>query len=146
MDLKKTDMEKDEKLLKDLLKEGFLTKAPENFTDRVMMAVAKTETEHETITKYSPLVYTAIIMGSILAMFGILFYTNKSIFEKYQNYFLDFIVATISPFSGVFDKFANFNFQLPYNGLLMGVTIIIIALLAFDRFVLNRKQYLNLFV
>ena len=139
-------MEKDEKLLKDLLKEGFLTNVPENFTDRVMMAVAETETEHETITKYSPLVYTAIILGSILAMFGILFYTNNSIFEKYQNYFLDFIVATISPFSGVFDKFSNFNFQLPYNGLLMGVTIIIIALLAFDRFVLGRKRYLNLFV
>jgi len=139
-------MEKDEKLLKDLLQEGFLTKAPDNFTDRVMLAVAETETQQETTSRYSALVYAAIIMGSILAIFGILFYTNKSIFEKYQNYFHDFIVAIISPFSGVLDKFANLNFQFPYNGLLMGVGLIIIGLLAFDRFVIGGKRYLNLFV
>jgi hypothetical protein len=139
-------MEKDEKLLKDLLQEGFLTKAPDNFTDRVMLAVAETESQQETTSRYSALVYSAIIIGSILAIFGILFYTNKSIFEKYQNYFYDFIVAVISPFSGVLNKFANLNFQFPYNSLLMGVGLIIIGLLAFDRFVLNRKSYLNLFV
>ena len=138
-------MEKDDQMLKDLLKEGFLSKAPDNFTDRVMMNVAETEIE-ESSSKYLPMVYASIILGSVFAFLGILFYTNSGIVERYQNYFLEFLSAMLSPFSGVLEKFTNLNFQLPFNGMLMGVAVIVIALLAFDRYVLGRKRYLNLFV
>ncbi len=44
-------MEKDEKLIRELLEKGLLTKAPDSFTDKVMMTIAETETQ-EGIIEY----------------------------------------------------------------------------------------------
>ncbi len=131
-------MEKDDALIKELLKEGFFTKAPDNFTENVMMAVA--EEEQSAIKDISPIAYAGIFLGAFAILSGTLYVTNNSIFIKYTNYFVDLLLAMLSPFAGIFNGFKSMEFSLPYNGLLLGILMVIIVLLGIDRFFKTREK------
>lgn len=137
-------MEKDDALIKKLLKEGFYTKAPDNFTENVMMAV--TEEEQSAIKDISPIAYAGIFLGAFAILSGTLYVTNDSIFVKYANYFIDLLLAMLSPFIGIFNGFKSMEFSLPYNGLFFGILMVIIVLLSIDRFIKTKRKSVSLFI
>ena len=139
-------MDKDDQLIKDLLREGFLTKAPNDFTDRVMNAVAETESEDKPATEYPAAIYYAIIIGSIAAIVGTLYFTNKAFLAEYFTSFTGIFSDLVPSFSLMGDQFSSLNFNLPYSGLIVGIVSIMVALLVFDKFVIGRSRYLNIFV
>ena len=137
-------MEKDDALIKELLKEGFYTKAPDNFTENVMIAVA--EEEQSAIKDISPLAYATIFLGAFSILSGILYVSNNLIFTKYSNYFLDLLLAMSSPFNGLFNGFKNMDFSLPFNGLFFGILTVIVLLLGIDRFFKTKRKSVSLFI
>lgn len=139
-------MEKDDKLIRELLKEGLLTKAPDQFTDNVMMAVAKAELDKKQVVDYSYLAYPSSILGAFAVSIGILYFTDKQLLIDYYNYFLGFVSGTLSFIAGVFTNFNDAFSALPGSGLIAGIGLIMLALLAFDRFLFKGRGYVNIFV
>lgn len=137
-------MEKDDALIKELLKEGFYTKAPDNFTDNVMKAVA--DEEKSAIKDISPIVYAGIFLGAFSILLGILYVSNNLIFVKYSNYFLDLLMALSVPFSGIFNGFKSMDFSMSFNGMFFGILTIVILLLGIDRFFKTKRKSVSLFI
>lgn len=137
-------MEKEDQLIKDLLKEGFLTKAPDNFTDRVMHAVA--EKEEATVREYPVWLYFSFIAATLATLAGILFFTNKAFLVKYLSYFTGVLGGMLPFLSSILSDFTSLNFSLPYNGLLLGIGAIILLLLAFDKFLFSKKRFIGIFI
>lgn len=139
-------MENDEKLIKELLEKGLIQKAPDNFTESVMMAIAQTETKEKPIIDLSFLSYALIIIGAFVVSAGVLYFTNKELLINYYNYFLNITVGATSFITGLFTNF-NLTFSsLPGSGLIAGIILIMLALLAFDRFLFTGRRYTNVFV
>ena len=137
-------MNNEDKLIKELLKEGFYTKAPDNFTENVMMAIAREESSD--IKETSPYIYGFILLMAFGVLSGILYVTNNSIFVKYSTYFVDLISGILAPFAGIFTGFRNMDFSLPYNGLFFGVFAIILVLLGIDYFLRGKRKSVGLFI
>jgi hypothetical protein len=135
-------MEKDDALIRDLLKEGFLQEAPEGFTNRVMHAIAE---EKEPVGDISPLAYAGIIAASITLLIGILYLLDPSILTQYSQYFSKLLFTVLTPFTGLFSGFAGMNFSLPFNGLLPGLLLVIVLLLLFDRYILKTGKVIHLY-
>jgi len=138
-------MEREDQLIKDLLNEGFLTKAPENFTDRVMQAVAESAAESAAGREYPVSVYFAIIVGTLAALSGILYFTNEAFLVKYSGYFTGVLGGMLPFLSSILSDFTSLNFSLPYNGLLLGIGAIVLLLLAFDMILFRRKRFIGIF-
>ena len=139
-------MEKDDKLIRKMLEKGLLTKAPENFTDKVMMAVAAAEIQRKPVIDFSAISYVFIVLGAFIVSAGVLYFTNNELLVKYYTYFMSSIAGVTAFISGIF---ANFNLSfsnIPGSGLIAGISLIMIALLAFDRYVFSGRRYVNLFV
>ena len=139
-------MDNEEKMIRDLLEKGFLTKAPENFTDKVMIAVAITEKQKSPVIDLSYLSYAFIILGAFALSTGALFFTNKELLLKFYQYLVDFNVGGLSLVTGLFNNFNNVYSALPGSGLIAGIVLIMIALLAFDKFMFSGRRYVNVFV
>jgi hypothetical protein len=137
-------MNNEDKLIKELLKEGFYTKAPDNFTANVMEALA--DEEKSNIKEFSPYIYGLIFLVVFAVLSGVLYYTNNSIFVNYGNYFLELTSGILSPFVAIFTGFRNMDFFPAYNGLFFGVTAIIIVLLGIDYFLKSRRKSVGLFI
>ena len=139
-------MDKNDKLIKELLEEGFLKKAPDNFTDNVMHAVAKESSPVSTGNEYPFSTYFMIIAGTVAAGVGILYFTNKAFLLKYLTYFNGFIGDLLPSFNELGKGFTSLNFQMPANGLVLGVGAIVLLLLVFDKLVLSKNRYFGIFV
>lgn len=139
-------MDKEEQMIRDLLEKGFLTKAPENFTDKVMMAVATTDTQKSPVIDLSYFSYALIILGAFALSIGALFFTNKELLLKYYQYLIDFNLGGLALVTGLFTNFNNVFSALPGSGLIAGIVLIMIALLAFDKFVFSGRRYVNVFL
>ena len=139
-------MEKDEKLIRELLEKGMLKKAPDNFTDKVMMAVATSETQHKPVFDLSFLSYALIVIGALVVSIGVLYFTSKELLIKYYSYFFDFLSATTAFTASLFSNFNTSFSSLPGSGLIAGVVLIMTALLLFDRFLFTGRRYVNVFI
>ena len=140
-------MEKEDKIIKALLNEEFIEKAPDGFTDRVMQSIEASELLKQEQTNKNDWLYGLVIIGSILSAVGIIFFLDSSFISR--NYFL-FAGYVTGFFSQIASMFGPLSFSstsiLSGNGLLIGILIIMMVLLFFDGFVLRKRRYMGLFV
>lgn len=138
-------MEKEDKMIKALLQDKFIERAPDGFTDKVMQSIEVAELQKEKTYRYDwP--YLLIIAGSVLFALGIVAFIDSSFISRNFYVFLGYTTDFFHQMSGIFDhtQFTNTS-VLSGSGLMIGTFIIMITLLFFDGFVWKKKRHLNLF-
>jgi hypothetical protein len=138
-------MEKEDKMIKALLQDKFIERAPDGFTDKVMQSIEVAELQKEKTYGYDwP--YLLIIAGSVLFALGIVAFIDSSFISRNFYVFLGYTTDFFHQMSGIFDHTQLTNTSvLSGSGLMIGTFIIMIALLFFDGFVWKKKRHLNLF-
>lgn len=140
-------MEKEDKIIKALLNEEFIEKAPDGFTDKVMQNIEASELLKQEQANKHDWLYGLVIIGSILLAVGIIFYIDSAFISR--NYFL-FAGYITGFFSQIATMFGPLSFSstsmLSGSGLLIGILIIMMILLFFDGFVLRKRRYMSLFI
>ncbi|MCB2201214.1 hypothetical protein KQH26_00445 [bacterium] len=138
-------MEKEDKMIKALLQDKFIERAPDGFTGKVMQSIEVAELQKEKTYRYDwP--YLLIIAGSVLFALGIVAFIDSSFISRNFYVFLGYTTDFFHLMSGIFDHTQLTNTSvLSGSGLMIGTFIIMIVLLFFDGFVWRKKRYLNLF-
>jgi len=135
-------MENNDKLIRDLLNEGFLAKAPEGFTNKVMQSVAETQ-KKPVLPAF--LVYFLVFFGASGVAAASLCFTNNSLLILYYSQLkLAMSQTFVSFFRIVNDLLVNIN--LPDMGLSAGILLMVILLLVVDRIAFKPGKYMNLFL
>ena len=130
-------MEKDDQLIRELLKEGFYTKAPDGFTEYVMKGIAK---ESKPVRDISPLAYAGMLF-SAFASFGVILYLlNYAFVESTARYFMHIATGLFAPLVNLLNGFQSMDFSFSFNGMFVGILAVIAVLLALDRFYTDRKS------
>lgn len=139
-------MEKEDKIIKALLNDEFIEKAPDGFTGRVMHTIELAELQKDHSYKADWL-YLLIIAGSVFFALGIIAFIDSSYISRYFYVFLGYATDVFHQMTVIFDHPKLINTSvLSSSGLMMGTFLIMLALLVFDGFLLKKKRYLNLFV
>ena len=140
-------MEKEDKIIKALLNDEFIEKAPEGFTERIMNAIEVAELQKEENTIRTDWPYLLAIVGSIILALGIIFIIDSSIITHYYQTFTGYISGF---FNQIISIFGNSQLKITTiyssSGLVIGTFVIILALLFFDSIVLRKRRSLNLFM
>lgn len=137
-------MEKEDQIIKELIKEGFLTSAPDDFTEKVMMAVANTQEVKKPLFDFSVLSYTSVIIATITLSLGIVYYISPSFIASTFGFIPGFFNKLYFTFIQLFKGSVHLNTGFEINGVIVGVVLIIITLLTFDG-LLGRRKYLHFF-
>lgn len=138
-------MEKEDQIIKELIKEKFLKSAPDDFTENVMRAVIKTK-EPKPVDDFPNVVYAIVIFISIFTAIGIITYYKPSFFKNILAYFWRFVMEVTSSFSGLFSESLNWGSGFQLNNMILEVILIMAALLAFDKLLGRKRKILNVFV
>lgn len=138
-------MEKEDQIIKELIKEGFLKSAPDDFTENVMQAVVKTNESKKAINDFPVLVYALVIIIPILTLPGIIAFYKPSFFQNTFAFFGNFIMQVYYSFSGIFSG-SLWGSGLQLNSMVLGVVLIMAALLVFDNLLNRKRKVMNVFV
>ncbi len=133
-------MEKEDRVIRDLLLKTQREKAPAGFTDRVMDRLEAAAEQKQTVP--SDWLYWLVVAGSILIAGSILSVIDPSLIPRYFRLFTGFI-------SGFFHQMTGLFKHLPGPGgdqLVMGTFLIILILLLADRLLWGRRKQANLFL
>jgi hypothetical protein len=139
-------MEKEDQIIKELIKEGFLKSAPDDFTENVMQAVAKTNESKSVVRDFPNMVYALVIIISMITTVGIIAYYKPSFFQKTLSFFGNFNIEVFSSFSGLYSDSLNWGSGFQLNSMILGVILIMAALLAFDKLLGRKRKVMNVFV
>jgi hypothetical protein len=139
-------MEKEDQIIKELIKEGFLKSAPDDFTENVMQAVAKTNESKSVVRDFPNMVYALVIIISMITTVGIIAYYKPSFFQKTLSFFGNFKIEVFSSFSGLYSDSLNWGSGFQLNSMILGVILIMAALLAFDKLLGRKRKVMNVFV
>ena len=140
-------MEKEDKIIKALLNDGFIEKAPEGFTERIMNTIEVAELKKEENTIRTDWPYLLAIAGSIILALGIIFIIDSSIITHYYQTLTGYISGFFNQIIGIFRNSQLKNTAIPSSsGLVIGTFVIVVALLFFDNVVLRKRTYLNFFM
>ena len=139
-------MEKEDRMIKTLLNEGFMEKAPEGFTDRVMQSIEAMELAPQEQLKSNNWIYGFVITASIPLTFAIISIIDNSFVSRYYFLFSGYIKGFFLQLTAMFNQSSLFNSSLSSgSGLLIGISSIMVLLLVFDGIVLQKKRHVNLF-
>jgi len=139
-------MEKEDRIIKALLHDEFIEKAPDGFTEKVMQSIEVAELQKEKTYRYDWL-YLLIIAGSVLFALGIVAFIDSSFISRNFYVFLGYTTEFFHQMTGIFDHTQLINTSvLSGSGLIIGTFLIMMTLLLFDGFVWKKKRHLNLFV
>lgn len=139
-------MEKEDRLIKDLIKEGFLKSAPDNFTENVMNAVAKTEIREKSIFGDNGFSYAAITVMAISLAGSIIYFVDPSFYSFSLATFTGFLKQIIISFTSTFSGYLKLNIVSDSSFLVGGIIAIILLLLLFDRLLSKNRKVIGLFV
>lgn len=139
-------MEKEDQLIKELIQEGLLKSAPDDFTDNVMMAVSKSSQSEKSISDFSIMTYALLILGSISLSAGAIYFFTPSFLKKITNFFGELTRQIFFSFSNVFNGTVKWNLGIELNSMIIGVVFIMVMLLVADSFLGKRRKHMNLFV
>ena len=140
-------MEKEDKIIKALLNDKFIDKAPEGFTGRVMQSIEAVELQQQEQPNAANWLYWLVILGSILLALGIISFIDGSFISQYYLIFGGYISGFFYQITNMFSHsvFTD-NSILSGSGLVIGIFVIMTVLLFFDGFIFKKKRYMNLFV
>lgn len=127
----------------DLLKEHQTIKAADNFTSNVMDTIYELEKEQSSQFQLNITVAGFLMFAAVLLSGGIIYYFGYSLVENPSSY--------LNLFSGVFTKqfswFNNYMMQIvgfiQNHSFIFGIGFMIVALLSFERIILNRRMNIN---
>ena len=139
-------MEKEDQLIKELISEGFLKSAPDDFTENVMHAVAEVVESKKSTNDLTNMAYILVIVGSFLAFAGIMAYYKPSIFQNTLAFIGNFLSQVYLSFSGLFSGSFNWGSGIEINSLILGTILIMAALLVFDNLLSRKRKVMNVFV
>ena len=140
-------MEKEDKIIKALLNDEFIEKAPEGFTERIMNAIEVAELEKEENTIRADWPYLLAIAASIILALGIISMIDSSFITHYYQTFTGYLLGFFDQIIGIFGNSQLKNTAVPSgNGLVIGTFVIVVALLFFDNVLLRKRRSLNLFI
>jgi hypothetical protein len=130
-------MEKDDALIKQLLKEGFLQKAPEGFTGKVMQSI-EGEEKAPAGKETSPVLFfgSLILVLSLPVIF--LYFLSPGYLSWLYSYFTGIATGLIMPVQELAEGFTSMPFQTLFRGPLPGITLAVILLLAADHLLRRR--------
>lgn len=139
-------MEKDDLQIKELIKEGFLKGAPKDFTDNVMQAVVKAQSNKQSAFDFSNVSFAAIILLTITLSVAVFYYFDKSFFQNTFGFIPRLIKQFIYSLTGIFEGSFNWGINFGTNGFIVGLVLIMASLLLFDFMINRKRKYMNLFV
>lgn len=137
-------METEDKLLKEFLKEGILVKAPDNFKEHVMMSVAKLEPAKKQRFDLSLLGFIMISVFAVCSSLGVIYFFDHDFFVSIWQYAIRFPQLLLMPFSKLFSSTAAWQLNFQINTIVSGTILIILFLLAIDKWILGSKRKINL--
>jgi uncharacterized membrane protein len=139
-------MEKEDKIIKALLSEEFIEKAPEGFTDSVMQSIEASEAKAREEVKSNNWLYGFVFAAPILLALGVISVIDSSFISSYYLLFSGYFSGFFSQVTAVFANTSiTGSFILSGNAMLMGIFSIMIVLLIFDGFVLRKQRHMNSF-
>ncbi len=144
--MKFTAMKNEDQLIKELLQEGFVEKAPEGFTQKVMQAVAVAETEKQSAFQWNKLVYPALIFGSISLVFALLVYESPSFYSRLYTSLSGYVLMLGSQLSSIFASVTRPEMPFQINWFVVEIAVAIVVLVAMEKFIFLKGRTMNLFV
>jgi hypothetical protein len=129
-------MEKEDKIIRDLLLKMQTEKAPEGFTDSVMEAVEAAGAQKQTVQ--SDWLYWLVITGSLLLAGVVLFIVDPSLILQYAGLFTGFF----KQLAGLAENMSGFG----SDQLMTGTFVIMLVLLLADGMFWHRRQRIHLFL
>ncbi len=137
-------MNTEDKKIRELLKNLQVEKAPEGFTSNVMNSITEFEESSRTVIQMNTIIPALLVFTSILVSIGVFYFFDNSFFEN--------IFSPIAFLSDIFNnQFAWFNSYLmqmvsilKQNTFALGLGVILIILLSFDRVILRRRLRINM--
>ncbi len=137
-------MNTEDKKIRELLKNLQVEKAPEGFTSNVMNSITEFEESSRTVIQMNTIIPALLVFTSILVSIGVFYFFDNSFFEN--------ILSPIAFLSDIFNnQFAWFNSYLmqmvsilKQNTFALGLGVILIILLSFDRVILRRRLRINM--
>ena len=137
-------MNTEDKKIRELLKNLQVEKAPEGFTSNVMNSITEFEESSKTVIQMNTIIPALLVFTSILVSIGVFYFFDNSFFEN--------IFSSIAFLSDIFNnQFAWFNSYLmqmvsilKQNTFALGLGVILIILLSFDRVILRRRLRINM--
>ncbi len=137
-------MNTEDKKIRELLKNLQVEKAPEGFTSNVMNSITEFEESSKTVIQMNTIIPALLVFTSILVSIGVFYFFDNSFFEN--------IFSPIAFLSDIFNnQFAWFNSYLmqmvsilKQNTFALGLGVILIILLSFDRVILRRRLRINM--
>jgi len=129
-------MEKEDKIIRDLLLKTQTDKAPEGFTKSVMEAVEAAGAQKQTVQSDWP--YWLLIAGSLLLAGVVLFIIDPSLILQYAGLFTGFF----KQIAGLAENMSGFG----SDQLMTGTFVIMLLLLLADGMIWHKRQQFHIFL
>jgi len=140
-------MEKEDRIIKNLLEDTFTVSAPDGFTDKVMDALEATELQKQKQSVPADWPYLLVVAGAALVATGIISVIDSSFIPNYYRLFFGYISGFFHQLTSIFSVTQLENTAISANGqLVIGTLFIMLALLLFDSIMWRKKRSLNLFL
>ena len=140
-------MEKEDRIIKNLLDDKFTEKAPEGFTGRVMDTLEAIELQKQKQSIPSDWPYLLVVAGAALVALGILSFIDSSFIPNYYRLFFGYVSGFFQQLTNIFSVTQLENTAISTSGqLVIGTLFIMLALLLFDSMIWRKRRYLNLFL
>lgn len=140
-------MEKEDRIIKNLLDDKFTEKAPEGFTGRVMDTLEAIELQKQKRSIPADWPYLLVVAGAALVALGILSFIDSSFIPNYYRLFFGYVSGFFQQLTSIFSVTQLKNTAISTSGqLVIGTLFIMLALLLFDSMIWRKRRYLNLFL
>ena len=139
-------MEKEDKIIKEILENGFIEKAPEGFTNKVMQAVGQVELKQKQGVFSGVWAYALLTFAAIFVAFGVLFYFDNNFLSEYFQSFSMGMAGLTHEFSNTGKSLLSLSYNFSNLSLLAGILVVISALLLIEKVVFRKKSFAGVLI
>ena len=139
-------MEKEDKIIKEILENGFIEKAPEGFTNKVMQAVGQVELKQKQGVFSGVWAYALLTFAAIFVAFGVLFYFDNNFLSEYFQSFSMGMAGLTREFSNTGKSLLSLSYNFSNLSLFAGVLVVISALLLIEKVVFRKKSFAGVLI
>ena len=139
-------MEKEDKLIRDLLGDSFTERAPEGFTDSVMQSIEAVEMQRAGISPWSKLVYPLMLCCGLAAVIGIVYYFNPDFYSQMYISMSGYVIMITTQLTAMFSAVPKPEIGIQVNGFPIQIGFAVLALLLFEKLYFSKKRSVNVFM